>query len=234
MTGAKVPGVGDLQRSRQTWYRWKNWLERFARNQRDERDWINFAEIDEWYRDLAGPHGSREIAHSDVYRMLQQDMLDGDFEQNGRSAVRLLHPRMMRRMQPEYFRSILETHGKTKIQSEILPHCWFPRSSFEQWCAKHHLPRLPPRFQTKQQNAPPSEVYKTGSPGRPSSMDLIKAELHARAGRKETMGSLTEEVDVLLARLKKAYPNAPQPKPKSVKNALRYDYRKLKPKKAQK
>jgi hypothetical protein len=239
MTSAKVNDVGDIQRSRQTSYRWQKWIdwvECFARNQLHKRDWINFAEVADWYSDWAGPNISSEVAHANAYRMLQQDLLDGDFEQGGRSAVRLLHPRIMRRLQPEYLRTILQTHGAAKIRSDILPRCWFPLSSFEQWCAKHHLPASPSRFQPKQQNASPSKapIYKTGLPGKPTSRHLFRNEFFARAERNETKKTLREEASALCGWLTHAHPTAPPAKRKTIENALRAEFRSLKSKKARK
>jgi hypothetical protein len=235
MVSVKDNDVGDIQRSQQASHRWQTRIERFTREQRSKRDCINFAEIAEWFSDLADPQGSDEIARANAYRKLQQGMLDGDFEQNGRSAVRLLHPRMIRRMQPEYFRSILEIHGEAKIQSDVLPYCWFPFSLFERWCAKHHLPTSP-RFQAKQHNASPSKAatYRTGLPGKPTSMHLIRAEFSARAERNETKKTLTQEANALSAWLTTVHPTAPRAGHKTIANALREEFRSLKSKKTQK
>jgi len=226
----------DIERSRQTWHRRQLHIENFTRNQRLKRDWINFAEIMDWFADLAGPQGSSENSRAKAYQMLQQDLLDGDFEQNGRSAVRLLHPRMNRRMQPEYLRSILDTHGEAAIRSNVLPYCWIPRRLFEEWCAKHHLPTSPPRFQANHRNInpPTAEEYRTGVPGRPTSKHLIEMEFNERAERKETKDRLRQEAIALSEWSAKAHPKAPELTTKTIENNLRHRFHSLKSKKARK
>jgi hypothetical protein len=219
--------VRDIDRSRQASHRTKTRIERFTQDQRCKRDWINFAEIADSFTDLR-PQVSNEIARADAYRKLQQDLLEGDFEQNGRSAVRLLHPRLIRRMlQPEYFRSILETHGEAKIRSEILPYCWFSFTAFERWCAKHHLPTSPPRFQPKPSSASPPkpEIYRTGFPGRPTSMHLIRNEFRTRVEDNKTEKTLAQEARVLSEWLTETHRTAPRASPKAIKNALRDEFR---------
>jgi hypothetical protein len=236
MIGEEDRYFGDMGRSRQVWRRRQTHIERFAGNQLLKHDWINFAEIAEWFTDLAGPQHPSENARLEAYRRLQQDMLDGDFEQDGRSAVHLLHPRMTRRMQPDFFRSMLETQGEAKIQSEVLPYCWVPRSLVYLWCAKHHLPASPPRFEPKHRNASPptTAIYQTGSPGRPTSKGLIEMEFQARAKRNETEETLRQEATALSAWLTKEHPRAPRATPKAIENALRQKFRALKGRKPQK
>jgi hypothetical protein len=226
---------GDMGRSRQVWRRRQAHIERFTGDQRLKRDWINFAEIAEWFTDLAGPQRSNEDARAEAYRRLQQDMLDGDFEQNGRSAAHLLHPRLTRRMQSD-FRSMLEALGEAKIRLDVLPYCWMQRSLFDRWCVKHHLPASPARFEPKHRSAssPTTAIYHTGLPGKPTSIPLVRKELYARAERKETAETLEKEASALSEWLRKAHPTAPPATTKTIKNALRREYHSLKSKKAQK
>lgn len=68
------------------------------------------------------------------------------------------------------------------------------------------------------------EVIKSGAPGRPTSMQLVEAELNSRiAALKpgEKLGdSATDVADQLSAWLKKAHPTAASCKPKTIKNGL--------------
>jgi hypothetical protein len=225
---------GDIERSQQVRHRRQILIERFTEDQRRKRNWINFAEIADWCSDLNGP-APNDSVRVDAYRKLQQALLDGDFEQDGPAGVRLLHPKMFKRIQREYARTISAIHEE-RLRSDVLPYCWLSRDLFERWCAKHHLPASPPRFQPKQQNASPtSPIYKTGLPGRPTSIHLIRQEFLARAERNETKERLVQEADALSAWLKKAHPAAAPVKSKTIQNALRDEFRSLlKSKKAQK
>jgi hypothetical protein len=226
---------GDIDASWQASQRKEVQIERFRRSQRQKRDWINFAEIADWFTDLAGPQKSTESTRADVYRLLQQDILEGDFEEDGRSTVRLLHARLNQRIQSEYVRSFLETFNEITLQSNVLPYCWIPRRLFQQWCAKHHLPVSSPRFQPKLRVASPAKAAtRTGGPGKPSSMHLIRQEFHARAERNATKETLQEEASALKLWLTKEHPSDPQPTTKTIKNNLRHDFRLLKGKRTQK
>src|SRR5262245_48599985 len=66
-------------------------IERFTKIQRCTREWINFAEIAAWCADESGVVPNEE-ARAAAYQKLQQDLLEGDFEENGRSRVLYLHP----------------------------------------------------------------------------------------------------------------------------------------------
>ena len=70
-------------------------------------------------------------------------------------------------------------------------------------------------------------VYKTGYPGRPSSAQLIEAELRARASRGEMLLQIAREAAYLEAWLKSEHPSAPSAKAPSIENAIREVYRQL-------
>lgn len=74
-------------------------------------------------------------------------------------------------------------------------------------------------------------IYETGAPGRPTSMQLIRAEFKSRHLSGLTAPSITKEAEVLSKWLSKAHPGAPQVKPKTIKNGLAEDYRKLRARK---
>jgi hypothetical protein len=77
--------------------------------------------------------------------MLVQDLLDGDFEEGGRSKVLYLHPyTKMDCLTRQMLLDVLEL--EQSVRSEYLDHCWLPRLLFDRWLAKHELPASPPRF----------------------------------------------------------------------------------------
>src|SRR5262249_25663497 len=66
-------------------------IDRFTAPTKHRREWINFKEIAEYCSEEKGivpDEGAREAA----YQKLQRDLLEGDFEEHGRSRVLYLHP----------------------------------------------------------------------------------------------------------------------------------------------
>jgi hypothetical protein len=76
--------------------------------------------------------------------------------------------------------------------------------------------------------APSTADIPTGTPGRPTSMHLIDAELTERADRGETLPTLSAEANALLEWLIGKHPKASRPTPKTIKNNLRHKYNGLK------
>jgi len=130
-------------------------IRRFEEEQRRKREWISFVEIAEWYSDLRGPVSPEKAAalREQALSMLKSDLLAGLFEEGGRSRVLFRFP------------GVGFTHGKMtrqRLQDAIdndpdgehirllLSHCWLPRDLFERWCARHHLPKSPSRFQPQE------------------------------------------------------------------------------------
>lgn len=74
---------------------------------------------------------------------------------------------------------------------------------------------------------PGQRVYDTGAPGRPTSMQLVRLEFEARNRRGHTAQSITLEAAALSEWLLKAHPRAPPLTPKTIKNNLAEDYRRL-------
>lgn len=72
--------------------------------------------------------------------------------------------------------------------------------------------------------------YKTGAPGRPTSVFLLEAELNERARRDELEPTLSKQVDSLLEWLRSTHPQSPPIKKKAAENALRVLYKSLKSK----
>jgi hypothetical protein len=66
---------------------------------------------------------------------------------------------------------------------------------------------------------------RSGAPGRPTSMHLVKAEFDARCARSELAASLAQEARYLADWLRSAHPSAPPLTDKTIKNKLRVAYR---------
>jgi len=70
---------------------------------------------------------------------------------------------------------------------------------------------------------------RTGLPGRPGkSKHLIEDEFRRRMDHGETLPSLADEADALLAWLIKTHPQAPRPTSKTIENNIRNDHQKWK------
>jgi hypothetical protein len=124
-------------------------MERFARTQLRKREWLNFEEIVVLCSELNGSGVPNEAARENACRNLELALLNGDFEENGRSRVLYLHPSTIRtRMTREWYRDAIEyNYDGRQGRSQFLPWCWISRSMYERWAAKHYLPSAPPRFE---------------------------------------------------------------------------------------
>ena len=124
-------------------------IRRFWEDQQRKREWINFAEIAEWFSELGGS-GPNEAEREKAYRILEDDLLAGVFQQGGRShvlfrcpGVSLTHGKMTR----QWLKGAIDTNLDNEHGRFYLKHCGLPRNLFERWCARHNLPKSPPRFQ---------------------------------------------------------------------------------------
>jgi pimeloyl-ACP methyl ester carboxylesterase len=129
-------------------------IRRFEEEQRRKREWISFVEIAEWYSDLAGPVSPKKAAalREQAYRMLESDLLERRFEEDGRFVL-FLHPGVSLthwKMTTKRYQQARENNLDNEQGRSYLRHCWLPRSLFEHWCAWHNLPKSPPRFQPSQ------------------------------------------------------------------------------------
>jgi hypothetical protein len=67
--------------------------------------------------------------------------------------------------------------------------------------------------------------YKSGGPGRPTSINLVMQEFRSRLDRGVTASSITVESEALAKWLKEHHPDAPQLKPKTIRNHIASEYR---------
>ncbi len=137
------------ERDLRTW-QWRTArIERFIEIQRCKREWINFWEIAEWCSEESSVVPN-EDAREAAYQKLERDLLEGDFEDNGRSRVLYLHPYTSKaRMTRDWLTRLMEVYDQSTINSQYLAPCWIPREFFERWLAKHRMQSSPQRFEPK-------------------------------------------------------------------------------------
>src|SRR5262249_9578698 len=73
----RVSRERELAREAKRWD--EDRIRRFEEDQRRKREWINFAEIAEWFSELGGS-GPNEAECEKAFRMLERDLLAGLFE----------------------------------------------------------------------------------------------------------------------------------------------------------
>jgi hypothetical protein len=127
-------------------------IRRFEEVQRRKREWIPFAEIAEWYSDLRGPVSPEKAAdlREQALSMLKSDLLARLFEEGGRSRVLFRYPGVdftRGKMTRQRLQEAIDDDPNVEHVRLLLSHCWLPRDLFERWCAWHHLPKSPPRFE---------------------------------------------------------------------------------------
>src|SRR6516164_9547270 len=86
--------------------------------------------------------------------MLKRDILASRFEEGGHAQVLFLIPglTLKRRMTRQRLQDAIEYNLDNEHGRSLLENWWFPRNIFERWCAWHHLPKSPPRFQAPQES----------------------------------------------------------------------------------
>jgi hypothetical protein len=133
----------------------KDRIKRFEDNQRSKHEWIKVAEIADWYSDLGGPVSPKKAAalREQAYKMLEHDLLAGNFEEGGRSSVRFVFPGVSwthGKMTRKWLRDAIDNDLDDRRGRSYLENCWLPRKLFQRWCGWHHLPKSPPRFEPQE------------------------------------------------------------------------------------
>jgi hypothetical protein len=129
-------GISDHQKA---YRRHAAFIEKFAKDQQEKREWICFSEIAERY--------AREIGRSEGYEQLRRSVIAGEFERDGRSRVRFFHPTgVSPKMTRERMRNISDTYpifpgdGRPlTIERQYLAWCWIPRDMAIRWCITHNV-----------------------------------------------------------------------------------------------
>jgi len=138
----------DLTKERIRFYRIRQRLT--ARIERLTKKLINLGEIAESCSEVSGIVPN-ELARDAAYKKFQSDLLDRDFEKNGRSQILYFHPNSAKvRMTPDWLKRMIETHrDQTIINSQYLAHCWVPPEYCDRFFAKHRIQPCPERFEPK-------------------------------------------------------------------------------------
>jgi hypothetical protein len=146
----------------------QNRIQRFTDNQRRYAEWINFAEIADWCSKEDGSILPDLQKRQRAFETLANDLLAGDFAENGRSRVLFLHPAAV----PKSRLTAADLRNARNADADLnnghlgyLPFCWIQRAMFDRWLAKHRLPATPSRFEPLLQRASaPLRKPKRGRP----------------------------------------------------------------------
>ncbi len=107
---------------------------------RNSNEFVNFADIAEWFSREEGSVIADEKRRAATYDLLMADIIAGKFMRDGKSMLQFLYPDSALDPTPEAFRSIVEDnldgeHGRR----DYLPYVWMPRDCLEAWLAMHNL-----------------------------------------------------------------------------------------------
>jgi len=140
---------GERVRATEPWR--AAWIERFGDRQRCTRKWINFGEIADWCSKEDQSIVPSKEKKATAFDTLADDLLAGEFEENGRLLVLYLHTAIgLKRMTRKWLQDAIDhDYDGDRGRSQYLPYCWMPRRVFERWLAKHRLERSPARFQPR-------------------------------------------------------------------------------------
>jgi hypothetical protein len=162
-----------LERDRRT----RQWraarIERFEERQRKTRECINFKEIAEWCSEEDGSIEQNENKRAAAFDRLANDLLAGEFDENGRSRVHFLHRHIAKQVTLEWFKDVINHNWDGHHGRFILAHCWTHQSVFKRWCAKHRLPESAPRFEPQVKQFAGAAQLKKPKRGRPAEYNWV-------------------------------------------------------------
>jgi hypothetical protein len=174
-------------------------VDRFAEEYRRTQEWIKFGDIADWFARRDNAVVPNETARSGAYNLLRNDLLAGDFEEDGKSQVRFLHPdhetewisrRRMVDRERETAVSLpdaMDTIAPKDVIAQYLAHCWIPYRIFHRWLTKHGL-SVPSRFDLEEGFAAHSGAAK------PNRLSIQTSRSNARRrGRKPEKIERTKE-----------------------------------------
>jgi len=141
-------------------------IKRFEERQRISRKCINLGEIAEWCSEENSIEPN-EDKRAWAFEKLADDLLDGEFEEGGRSRVHFLHLHTGKRVTSEWFRDVIKHNMDGRCGRFILAHSWFPRRLFDRWLARHRQPESPPRFEPQAKQFTGTTRLKKPKRGRP-------------------------------------------------------------------
>ena len=183
---AELAGQQRLQRAEEKDQR-QAAVERFAEEQRRRQEWISFAAIGDWFARQDNAVVPNEAARSGAYELLRDAVLSGEFEEDGKSQVRFLHPRhetgelsRQRTAERETEKAVslpdaLEIFSFDDVIAHYLAYCWIPRRLLHRWLTKYGL-SAPIRFD------PEAEFAAHGGVAKPDRLSISRPDLMSGAG----------------------------------------------------
>jgi hypothetical protein len=147
-------------------------IKRFAERQRISRKSINLGEIAEWCSEENSIEPN-ENKRAWAFEKLVDDLLDGEFEEGGRSRVHFLHLYIAKRVTLEWFRDVIKYNLDGHRGRFILAHCWFSRRLFDRWLARHRLQESTPRFEPQAKQFAGTARLKKPKRGRPAEYNWV-------------------------------------------------------------
>jgi hypothetical protein len=139
-------------------------IKSFVEEQRLKREWLSFAEIADSFARRDNLVLANEDARLGALDLLCQDLLAGEFEEDGKSRIRFLHPghqteEMTRQRMSDVecdksisLPDVIDLFQPDVVRSEYLMYCWMPHQTLCRWFAKYGL-QVPPHF-TKESERP--------------------------------------------------------------------------------
>jgi hypothetical protein len=163
----KTPGL--LQASR------KSRIDRFAQRQSRTREWVNFADIADFCARDSGSILPDEEKRTAAFMTLAKDVLNGEFDNSGRSQVLFLNYSTKKaRLTHEDLTDIIEHNlDGDRGLSEYLPYCWARREFIERWFEKHRLQKPPGWFKPQDDGTAQIEVIEQSGAPKLQSKTLI-------------------------------------------------------------
>jgi hypothetical protein len=201
------------------------------------RNWIFLRDIASWRAHSGTENPPNEARREDTYRLFKIALLRRAFFQDSRrSSLHLWNPELtFRRLTLEAATRFVAEHGSdlAGLIRQIFQWIVLPRRLARQWFEAEGW-ALPPWLETPTNHEikpPPADVpptprapaYRSGAQGRPTSINLIRAELGRRRNTKQVLTTLTAESEALAVWLADKHPAAPTASPKTIRNSLRVE-----------
>jgi hypothetical protein len=195
-----------------------------------------------WASELTKGQTSASQIENDLVHSLMEDIINGRLDDAGpledgrRSGLRFIIENRARYLEGRQAGEALEVAARSDFSS-FSHRLILMKEAVLDFARRHQLP--PPSWWTDAtevavQSARIDHIKsasdaalpeRTGAPGRPTSMHLIRAEYHARWERGEVLDSIGEEAEALSRWLMNTHPTAPSPTPKTIANNLRREHR---------
>jgi hypothetical protein len=204
--------------------------------------WLTLGQlIPAWARELAeGNTGESQITN-DLVHFLMEDIINGRLDDAGpledgrRLGLRFITPENHAGyLEGRQAGAMLDVAARSDFW--LLAHrLVLMKEAVLDFARRHQLP--PPSWWTDAtdvavqsartdpiESASDAVLPRTGVPGRPTSMHLVRVEYHARWERGEVLDSIGKEAETLSRWLMYTHPTAPRLTPKTISNNLRSEH----------